>query len=174
MSRIHILMPALIDRCISQRGVRRALKVNASVRRSIASLLGAALALMMAPAAAATFDCVMDPSLTVKLGSPVMSVLSEVLVDRGDLVKKGQVIAKVESAVEEAAVATNEARAASTAEIESRQATLDQKNGVYKRKLELQTHNVTSAQDVETAQAEFNVAKQELALAGLNHQMAEL
>jgi RND family efflux transporter MFP subunit len=174
MSRIHILMPALIDRCISQRGVRRALKVNASVTRSIAGLLGAALALMMAPAAAATFDCVMDPSLTVKLGSPVMSVLSEVLVDRGDLVKKGQVIAKVESAVEEAAVATNEARAASTAEIESRQATLDQKNGVYKRKLELQTHNVTSAQDVETAQAEFNVAKQELALAGLNHQMAEL
>ena len=58
----------------------------------------------------------MDPSLTVKLGSPVMSVLSEVLVDRGDLVKKGQVIATVESAVEEAAVATNEARAASTAE----------------------------------------------------------
>ena len=129
---------------------------------------------MATQADAATFDCVMDPSLTVKLGSPVMSILSEILVDRGDLVKKGQVIAKIESAVELAAVATNEARAASTAEIESKQATLDQKSGVYKRKSELQARNVTSAQDVETAQAEFNVAKQELELARLNHQMAQL
>jgi RND family efflux transporter MFP subunit len=140
----------------------------------IMCLLGAALALTTVPASAVTFDCVMDPSLTVKLGSPVMSVLSEVLVDRGDLVKKGQPIAKVESAVEQAAVATNEARAASSAEIESKQATLDQKSGVYKRKLELQAKNVTSVQDVETAQAEYNVAKQELELARLNRQMAEL
>ena len=130
-----------------------------------AGLLGTAICLMVTQADAATFDCVMDPSLTVKLGSPVMSVLSEIQVDRGDLVKKGQVIAMIESAVERAAVATNEARAASTAEIESKQATLDQKSGVYKRKSELQARNVTSAQDVETAQAEFNVAKQELELA---------
>lgn len=176
MAEIDVLMPARIGRPFTQTGVRRAFKVNASVivRRSITGLLGVALASIAAQASAATFDCVMDPSLTVKLGSPVMSVLSEVLVDRGDLVKKGQVIAKIESAVEQAAVATNEARAASTAEIESKQATLDQKSGVYKRKLDLQAHNVTSAQDVETAQAEFNVAKQELELARLNRQMAEL
>ena len=30
----------------------------------------------------------MDPFLTVKLGSPVPSVLSEVMVDRGDTSKK--------------------------------------------------------------------------------------
>jgi RND family efflux transporter MFP subunit len=129
---------------------------------------------MAAQASAATFDCVMDPSLTVKLGSPVTSVLAEVLVDRGDLVKKGQIIARVESAVEQAALATNEARAASTAEIEAKQALLDQKSGVYRRKVDLQSHNVTSAQDVETAQAEFNVAKQEVELARLNRQMAQL
>jgi RND family efflux transporter MFP subunit len=169
------LKPARIGRLFAQQG-RSAFSAKAprGPKRSITCLLGAALALTTAQASAVTFDCVMDPSLTVKLGSPVMSVLSEVLVDRGDLVKKGQVIAKVESAVEQAAVATNEARAASTAEIESKQATLDQKSGVYKRKLDLQTHNVTSAQDVETAQAEYNVAKQELELARLNRQMAEL
>ena len=81
---------------------------------------------------------------------------------------------EIESGVEEAAVATNEARAASTAEIEAKQALLDQKSGVYKRKVELQTHNISSTQDVETAQAEFNVAKQDLALARLNRRMAEL
>jgi RND family efflux transporter MFP subunit len=125
-------------------------------------------------ASAATFDCVMNPVLTVKLGSPVTSVLSEVMVDRGDVVKKGQPIARIESAVEQAAVATNEARAASTAEIEAKRALLEQKNGVLKRKLELQAHNVGSAQDVDTAQAEYNVAKADVALAELNHKMAEL
>jgi RND family efflux transporter MFP subunit len=149
-------------------------KTSSGIRCLAAGLLGTVLACVATQAPAATFDCVMDPFLTVKLGSPVTSVLSEVSVDRGDLVKKGQIIAKIESAVERAAVATNEARAASTAEIEAKQATLDQKNGVYKRKLDLQTHNVTSAQDVENAQAEFNVAKQELELARLNRQMAQL
>jgi RND family efflux transporter MFP subunit len=170
------LQPAKINHSSISAGTSCRFQGNASagVRWPAAALLGAVLGLIASQADAATFDCVMDPSLTVKLGSPVTSVLSEVLVDRGDHVKKGQVIAKVESAVEQAAVATNEARAASTAEIEAKQALLDQKSGVYKRKLDLQAHNVTSAQDVETAQAEYNVAKQDLELARLNRKMAEL
>jgi RND family efflux transporter MFP subunit len=159
---------------LTDAGSRLQEKTSSGIRCLAAGLFGTVLACVATQASAATFDCVMDPFLTVKLGSPVTSVLSEVSVDRGDLVKKGQIIAKIESAVERAAVATNEARAASTAEIEAKQATLDQKNGVYKRKLDLQSHNVTSAQDVENAQAEFNVAKQELELARLNRQMAQL
>jgi RND family efflux transporter MFP subunit len=137
--------------------------------------VGATLAMVVAgSASAATFDCVMDPFLTVKLGSPVTSILSDVMVDRGDVVKKGQPIAQIESAVEQAVVKINEARASSTAEIEAKQAMLDEKSGVYKRKLDLQTKNVSSTQDVENAQAEFNVATQDLVLAKLNRQMAEL
>jgi RND family efflux transporter MFP subunit len=176
MAEAEALESATINHLYLFRGIGRRFQGTAcsGLRRSAAGLLGAALALMAAQASAATFDCVMDPSLTVKLGSPVTSVLAEVLVDRGDLVKKGQIIARVESAVEQAALATNEARAASTAEIEAKQALLDQKSGVYRRKVDLQSHNVTSAQDVETAQAEFNVAKQEVELARLNRQMAQL
>jgi RND family efflux transporter MFP subunit len=141
----------------------------------VAGCVSAAVAMVAAgTASAATFDCVMDPFLTVKLGSPVTSILSDVMVDRGDLVKKGQPIAQIESNVEQAVVKINEARASSTAEIEAKQALLDEKSGVYKRKLDLQTKNVSSAQDVENAQAEFNVATQDLALARLNRQMAEL
>jgi RND family efflux transporter MFP subunit len=142
--------------------------------RLLAGLIGVTAAMAATHAAAATFDCVIDPSLTVKLGSPVTSILSEVLVDRGDLVKKGQVIAQIESSVEKAAVAANEARAASNAEIEAKDALLEQKSGVYKRKKDLSAKNYSSAQDVETALAEFNVAQQELLLAKLNRQMAEL
>src|SRR5580704_7364022 len=83
---------------------RRGNRSRSGYGRLVAGLIGAAVVMVAAKASAATFDCVMDPYLTVKLGSPVMSVLSEVLVDRGDLVKKGQVIARIESGVEEAAV----------------------------------------------------------------------
>jgi RND family efflux transporter MFP subunit len=161
-----IIWPLVPETCFKRRG-RRLL----SGGRLFAGLFGAAVA---TNASAATFDCVMNPVLTVKVGSPVTSVLSEVLVDRGDLVKANQPLARIESAVEQAAVAVNEVRASSTAEIEAKQALLEQKNGVLKRKLELQAHNVGSAQDVDTAQAEYNVAKADVTTAELAHRMAQL
>jgi RND family efflux transporter MFP subunit len=144
--------------------------------RLAAGLLGTAIAVWSGTGHAATFDCVMNPFLTVKVGSPVTSVLSEVKVDRGDLVKKGQTLARIESSVEQAAVATNEARASSTAEIESKQAMLEMKGSELKRKTELQVRGVGfgSARDVEIAQADFNVAKADVALAELSHRLAQL
>ena len=92
----------------------------------------------------ATFDCVMEPSLTVKLGSPVASILSRVMVERGDRVVRGQLVAQIESSVEEAVVAANVERAESTAEIEAKQSILKQKSGVMQRKRDLLSRNVGS------------------------------
>lgn len=141
---------------------------------TVGALLGAVVFATGAAAAPATFDCVMEPSLSVKLGSPVASIIANVAVDRGATVKQGQVIAHIESAVEAAVVANNKARADSTAEIKAKQAVLDQKTGILNRKAGLAQQRVASSQDVENAQADFNVAKQELALAVLNHEMAEI
>jgi RND family efflux transporter MFP subunit len=165
----------MIPSVLGPRSTRRLHRSHHSFRNRLAAgLLGTVAAGFATSGHAANFDCVMNPFLTVKVGSPVTSVLSAVKVDRGDLVKKDEPLALIESTVEQAEVATNEARAASTAEIESKKAVLEQKNGVLKRKLELQTRNVGSAQDVDTAQAEYNVAKQDVALAELQHRMAQL
>jgi RND family efflux transporter MFP subunit len=126
------------------------------------------------PAAASTFDCVIEASLTVKVGSPVASIVTDVTVDRGDYVKKGQILAHIESSAEQSAVEYNKVRAESTAEVEAKLAVLEQKAGVLHRKTILQEQRVGSVQDVENAQADFGVAKQELALAQLNHRMAEI
>jgi len=158
----------------ARRQKKRNVQSSFGFPRQAAVLVGAVAAVGGTSASAATFDCVMNPFLTVKLGSPIPSVLSEVVVDRGDLVKKGQIVARIESSVEQAAVAVNEARASSGAEIEAKRSMLEQKSGVFKRKSELVSHNIASTQDVETAQAEFNVAKQDVALAELNKKMAEL
>ena len=49
-------------------------------------------------------ECMVEPSLVTSLGSPVEGTLAEVLVDRGAVVTKGQVIARLHSKVEEATV----------------------------------------------------------------------
>jgi RND family efflux transporter MFP subunit len=141
---------------------------------TMAGLVAAAVFATGAAASPATFDCVTEPSLNVNVGSAVTSILSSVDVDRGDSVKQGQVLAHIQSGVEEAVVAADKARVASTAEVEAKQAVLAQKTGIFKRKLGLEQQNVASSQDVENAQADYNFAKQEVALAVLNHQLAEM
>lgn len=60
-------------------------------------------------------DCIITPHLVTDLSSPVMGVLEQVLVDKSEHVKAGQVLARLESDVERAAVELAKVRA----EIES-------------------------------------------------------
>src|SRR5258708_4435046 len=53
---------------------------------------------------AAEFDCLIQPRMVLKLGTPVPGLISEVLVDRGAIVKKGDVVARLESGVEAASL----------------------------------------------------------------------
>ena len=56
-------------------------------------------------------QCLLEPYMTVDLGSPVRGVLSEVLVNRGDIVKKGDIVARIDSRAQRAAVALAVSRA---------------------------------------------------------------
>lgn len=47
-------------------------------------------------------ECLLEPHLVANVGSPVEGTLSQVLVDRGDTVGRGQVVARLNSAVEAA------------------------------------------------------------------------
>jgi RND family efflux transporter MFP subunit len=49
-------------------------------------------------------ECLLEPHLIVSVGSPVEGTLSEILVDRGANVTKGQIVARLNSAVEAATV----------------------------------------------------------------------
>jgi RND family efflux transporter MFP subunit len=60
--------------------------------------------------AGGALECLIEPSLVASVGSPVDGILEQVLVDRGDHVRRGQVIAKLQSGVEAAQVKVSEAR----------------------------------------------------------------
>ena len=55
-------------------------------------------------------SCVLEPRLVTEVGSPVDGVIEQVLVDRGDFVRAGQVVARLRSGVEEAEVAVKQAK----------------------------------------------------------------
>ena len=64
-----------------------------------------------APPARAGMDCLIEPSLEVKLGSPVDGVIAEILVDRGAGVRRGQALVRLNSQMEAAAVDSSRGRA---------------------------------------------------------------
>ena len=55
-------------------------------------------------------DCLLEPNEEVKLSSQIPGILAKILVERGDHVRRGQVVARLESGVERAAVALAQAR----------------------------------------------------------------
>src|SRR5260370_35184664 len=60
--------------------------------------------------------CFLKPRHVIQLGSPIFGVLAQVFVDRGDPVKAGQVVAKLDTRVEEAQVALDRYRATNRSE----------------------------------------------------------
>lgn len=133
------------------------------------------LALLATPAIGAeSFDCVVDPSATLKLGSPVSGLLSEVLVDRGDFVTAGQEVAKLESGIDAATVELDALQAASTEELNAAQTKLDLANSRLARTKALAEKGVTTNEQVEQQSAEVQVAQSERDIEVQKRKLAEL
>ena len=64
-------------------------------------------------------SCLLKPRQVVQIGSPVFGVLSDVLVDRASMVAKGQLVAKLDTSVEEAQLALDRFRAANATAIDA-------------------------------------------------------
>src|SRR5262249_21347043 len=129
-----------------------------------------------APMAAqsATFDCLIEPRLRLALAAPAAGILQEVLVDRGDQVRKGDVLARLESTVEEATVALDRARAASEAAIMSRIARVEFLTRRHDRFRQLQSRGAVPASELDEAAADLAIAKADLAEARDQRRIADL
>jgi multidrug efflux pump subunit AcrA (membrane-fusion protein) len=77
------------------------------------------LLLSSGSAMAEDYACLIEPRQVLKLATPVQGVVASVAVDRGDRLKKGQVVARLDSEVEEANLLIARLRAANDTEIAS-------------------------------------------------------
>jgi RND family efflux transporter MFP subunit len=121
-----------------------------------------------------TFDCVIEPRQAVKLSSAVAGVIREVSVDRGDVVKQGQVLATLEAAVEEANLALAQAKASSDAPIKSAEAKLEFLRRKHERSEELVVKKIVAEATFDENLANARVAEQDVRTAQLNAHIAEL
>ena len=119
-------------------------------------------------------DCIIEPFEVVDLGSPVTGVIQAVVVERGDVVSAGQIVAKLESTVEEAAVEVVRARAGMEGRIRSREARLtlgEQRQGRAQQLYESEALSLDQQQEVQT---EASLARSELREARENQELAQL
>lgn len=126
------------------------------------------------PVAGAELDCLIEPYLVVNVTSPVEALLERVEVDRGDLVRQGQVLARLESSVERAAVALARARAVMESGIQSGQVRLEYSIRKVASNEDLLKQNAISEREVDEAKAQRDLNRIALVEARETKRLAEL
>jgi RND family efflux transporter MFP subunit len=131
-------------------------------------------ALLPLTAVAADHDCMIEARQKVDIRSPVEAVIESVQVQRGDLVKKGQVIVTLESGPERAALSLAKSRATMVGELKAAEARVDLTHKKLARAEELYKQNFVSVNALDEAQADFRLATEQLRQAQENQKLAEL
>jgi RND family efflux transporter MFP subunit len=130
--------------------------------------------LAAAPVLANEFDCIIEARQMVDIRSPVEGLISNVAAERGEFVKRGQVVVTLESGPERAALAVAKQKADSVGPLKSAEAKLDLAVKKERRAEELARQNFISNNALEEARTERSLAESELKVARENQKMAEL
>jgi RND family efflux transporter MFP subunit len=145
-------------------------------RKALLNLSGwftiACACLFASQAPAAELDCLVKPQMYVEVSSPVISVLEEILVETGDVVTRGQPLARLEASVERARVKMAELQVAHTSDIENRKVQVQFKKLNHERMQELREKNSVPQFEADKAKTEYALAMLELARARENRIMA--
>lgn len=120
------------------------------------------------------YQCLIEPYQRIEVRSPVEALIDSVLVERGSQVKKGQALVRLDSGVEQAALASARYRAIMEGQVKSSEARLNYARDKHRRRSELHQQNFLSAQDRDDAYAEMRVAEAELIEAKDNRELSAL
>ncbi|MFK7858094.1 MAG: efflux RND transporter periplasmic adaptor subunit [Granulosicoccus sp.] len=107
-------------------------------------------------------DCLIEPFVITEVGSSTQGIVSRLLADRGATVKRGQAIAQLESAMEQAATMQAEARTEMLGEVVTREADLELAQLDSKRFTKLHAKGLVPDQQRDEA-----VAREKIAFAAL-------
>ncbi len=120
------------------------------------------------------FDCLIEPNKIVSLGSPITGSIEEILVERGDSVEAGRVVARLESGVEKAAVKVAETRASLDGAIKANETRMVLGKKRQQRANQLFQENVLSLDLRDEAETEAEVARLDLQRAREEQRLASL
>lgn len=110
---------------------------------------GLLLSMTVNAAPSSEIDCLIEPNMTIELSSPVTGVLDTILVDRSDMIKKGQVVATLKADVVQVKVKTSQEKV-NLSQAES------------KRAIDLYAENVITLSEKEQSDHELKINQLEL------------
>lgn len=125
-------------------------------------------------ALAGSFDCLIEPSQTVELASPVTGLLERVNVRRGDRVSKGQVLAVLESQAEQASSDLARFKSEQLGPILTAESKIEFSKRKFGRRSAMANERLMAVQDSEDAESELRLSEAELQTAKENRQIAKL
>ncbi len=148
-------------------------------RSSAMLLLSLAAAIGLPESAAAQkasegSNCLIQPKMILKLGTQVPGLISEMLVDRGAVVKKGDIIARLESSVEEAALSLAKARADNDATVQISRSRLAFQLRKEERAKQLKKNDHLAVSAADEAETAARIAEGEAREAEVTRQLAQL
>jgi RND family efflux transporter MFP subunit len=120
------------------------------------------------------FDCVIEARQTVKLASSALGMVAQLDVDRGDTVKVGQVLGKLDDGVEQANLELARAKALNEFETIGHQARLKFLREKFGRADQLVGSQIVSRNTRDEALSDMQVEEQQLRLSELQHVEAKL
>jgi RND family efflux transporter MFP subunit len=140
----------------------------------IFNLLMIAVQAVLAGAEPIVLDGLIEPSMVVNVGSSVPGILESVDIERGDMVKKGQVLARLHSGVEMASMELARFRTEMKAAIKEKQAQVDFSVRRQKRYKELYNKKVIPFEEMDEARTNSKLAFMALEEVRENIRLAEL
>jgi RND family efflux transporter MFP subunit len=126
------------------------------------------------PIAPQNFDCVIEARQTVKLSSSALGMVGELNVDRGDVVRKGQLLGKLDDGVEAANLELARAKAVNDYEITGHKVRLNFLREKFGRADQLVGSKIVSKNTRDEAFSDMQVEEQQLRLSELQHAEAQL
>ena len=120
------------------------------------------------------YACLIEPKQVHKLATQVQGVVATVFVDRGDRVHKGEMVAQLDSEVEEANVLIARLRASNDTEVAGASAKLEYLKHKLSRKGALNNNSFGSQSEFEETQSDVRVADAQLRENIMNLSQAKL
>lgn len=110
----------------------------------------------------ASLGCLIEPDKVADLGSAVIGVLDNLRAERGDMVRKGQVLAVLRNDVERATAEVARTRATTEADLHSAEASRDLARQKMRRAEDLVAKNFVAQQALDQARTDFQMAEQKV------------
>ncbi|MDO1527457.1 efflux RND transporter periplasmic adaptor subunit [Fulvimonas sp. R45] len=137
-------------------------------------MLLAAYASPLYAASPPSYDCLIEPAETVELGTAVGGVLGYVYVRRGERIKRGQVLAMLDSRAEQAAADLARYKSQLVGPSELAEAKIEFSKRKFERRKDMATEKLLAQQDSDDAESELRQAQADFKVAQENRRVAQL